>query len=91
MRLHRVFNVAFAFLYLNRLAEADALLRKASERNIEVIEFSLWLTQKFIRLLAGAIRRCGGAARSWTRAVLRRIDAFRNPASKRVSILYLRT
>jgi len=35
------FNVAFAFLYLNRLAEAEALLRRASERNIEVVEFSL--------------------------------------------------
>ena len=34
-------NVAFAYIYLNRLSEAEALLRKASERKIEVIEFSL--------------------------------------------------
>ena len=34
-------NVAFAYVYLNRLPEAEALLRKASERKIEVIEFSL--------------------------------------------------
>jgi tetratricopeptide (TPR) repeat protein len=35
------FNVAFALLYLNRFAEAEALLNKASRRNMEVIEFSL--------------------------------------------------
>jgi tetratricopeptide (TPR) repeat protein len=34
-------NVAFAYLYLNRLAEAEAVLRKASERKIEIIDFSL--------------------------------------------------
>ena len=34
-------NVAFAYIYLNRLSEADAVLRKASERKIETIEFSL--------------------------------------------------
>jgi tetratricopeptide (TPR) repeat protein len=34
-------NVAFAYIYLNRLSEAEAVLRKASERGIEVIEFSL--------------------------------------------------
>jgi tetratricopeptide (TPR) repeat protein len=34
-------NVAFAFLYLNRLAEAEGLLRKAAERKIEVVQFSL--------------------------------------------------
>src|ERR1035437_8224920 len=34
-------NVAFAYVYLNRLSEAEAVLRKASERKIEVIEFSL--------------------------------------------------
>ena len=34
-------NVAFAYVYLNRLPEAEALLRKASERKIEVIQFSL--------------------------------------------------
>jgi tetratricopeptide (TPR) repeat protein len=35
------YNAAFAYVYLNRLSEAEALLRKASERKIEVIEFSL--------------------------------------------------
>jgi serine/threonine protein kinase/tetratricopeptide (TPR) repeat protein len=35
------FNTAFAYLYLDRLPEAEALLRKASERKIEVVEFSL--------------------------------------------------
>jgi serine/threonine protein kinase len=34
-------NVAFAYLYLNRLAEAEGLLRKATERKIEVVQFSL--------------------------------------------------
>ena len=34
-------NVAFAYIYLNRLPEAEGLLRKASERKIEVPEFSL--------------------------------------------------
>jgi serine/threonine protein kinase/tetratricopeptide (TPR) repeat protein len=34
-------NVAFAYIYLNRLSEADAVLRKAAERKIETIEFSL--------------------------------------------------
>ena len=34
-------NVAFAYLYLNRLPEAEALLHKASERKIEVVQFSL--------------------------------------------------
>ena len=34
-------NVAFAYIYLNRLPEAEALLRKASERKIEVVQFSL--------------------------------------------------
>jgi serine/threonine protein kinase/tetratricopeptide (TPR) repeat protein len=34
-------NVAFAYLYLNRLSEAEAVLRKASERRIEVVEYSL--------------------------------------------------
>ncbi len=34
-------NVAFAYIYQNRLAEAEALLRKASERKIESIELSL--------------------------------------------------
>jgi len=35
------FNVAFAYIYLNRLSDAEAMLRKASERRIEAIEFSL--------------------------------------------------
>jgi len=34
-------NVAFAYVYLNRLSEAEALLRKASERKIEGVVFSL--------------------------------------------------
>jgi tetratricopeptide (TPR) repeat protein len=34
-------NVAFAYIYLNRLSDAEAVLRKASERKIEVVEFSL--------------------------------------------------
>ncbi len=34
-------NVAFADLYQNHLSEAQAVLRKASERRIEVVEFSL--------------------------------------------------
>jgi eukaryotic-like serine/threonine-protein kinase len=34
-------NVAFAYVYLNRLPEAEALLHKASERKIEVVQFSL--------------------------------------------------
>ena len=34
-------NVAFAYIYQNRLPEAEAVLRKASERKIETIEFSL--------------------------------------------------
>ena len=34
-------NVAFAYVYLNRLAEAEAVLRKASDRGIEVVEYSL--------------------------------------------------
>jgi len=34
-------NVAFAYISLNRLPEAEAILRKAAERRIETIEFSL--------------------------------------------------
>jgi tetratricopeptide (TPR) repeat protein len=34
-------NVAFAYVSQNRLPEAEALLRKAAERKIETIEFSL--------------------------------------------------
>jgi serine/threonine protein kinase/tetratricopeptide (TPR) repeat protein len=44
-------NVAFAYIYLNRLSEAEAVLRKASERRIEVIEFSL--CRYFIAFLRG--------------------------------------
>jgi tetratricopeptide (TPR) repeat protein len=34
-------NVGFAYVYMNRLLEAEALLRQASERRIEVVQFSL--------------------------------------------------
>ena len=34
-------NVAWVYVYLNRLAEAEALLRKASERKIDIFQFSL--------------------------------------------------
>jgi tetratricopeptide (TPR) repeat protein/predicted Ser/Thr protein kinase len=34
-------NLGFAYVHLNRLSEAEALLRKASERKIEVVQFSL--------------------------------------------------
>ena len=34
-------NVAFAYLYTDRISEAEALLRTASERKIEAVEFSL--------------------------------------------------
>jgi tetratricopeptide (TPR) repeat protein len=34
-------NVAWAYIYLNRSSEAAALLHKASERRIDVIQFSL--------------------------------------------------
>jgi len=34
-------NVAFAYVYLDRPSEAEALLRKATERKIEAVEFSL--------------------------------------------------
>ncbi len=44
-------NVAFAYIYLNRLSDAEAVLRKASERRIEVIEFSL--CRYFIAFLRG--------------------------------------
>lgn len=35
------FNAGFAYVYLNRLSEAEAVLRKAAERKIEVMQFSL--------------------------------------------------
>jgi serine/threonine protein kinase/tetratricopeptide (TPR) repeat protein len=35
------YNAAFAYIYLDRLSEAEALLRKASERKIEVIDISV--------------------------------------------------
>ena len=44
-------NVAFAYIYQNRLSEAEALLRKASERKIESVEFSL--CRYFIAFLRG--------------------------------------
>ena len=34
-------NVAWAYVYLNRLSEAEAVLRKASERQIEIVQYSL--------------------------------------------------
>ena len=34
-------NMAFAYIYLNRLSEAEAVLHKASERKIQVVEFSI--------------------------------------------------
>jgi tetratricopeptide (TPR) repeat protein/predicted Ser/Thr protein kinase len=34
-------NVAYAYVHLNRLRDAEALLHKASERKIEVVQFSL--------------------------------------------------
>ena len=43
--------MAFAYIYLNRLSEAEAVLRKASERKIEVVEFSL--CRYFIAFLRG--------------------------------------
>jgi tetratricopeptide (TPR) repeat protein len=45
------YNVAFAYLYLNRISEAEALLSRASERQIEVIQFSL--LRYFIAFLRG--------------------------------------
>jgi tetratricopeptide (TPR) repeat protein len=45
------YNVAFACLYLNRPSDAEALLRRASERQIEVIQFSL--LRYFIAFLRG--------------------------------------
>jgi tetratricopeptide (TPR) repeat protein len=45
------YNVAFAYLYLNRTSEAEALLRRASERQIEVVQFSL--LRYFIAFLRG--------------------------------------
>ncbi|MDR3701195.1 MAG: hypothetical protein P4L56_16225 [Candidatus Sulfopaludibacter sp.] len=44
-------NVTFAYIYLNRLSEAEAVLRKASERKIEVIQFSI--CRYFIAFLRG--------------------------------------
>jgi len=44
-------NVAFNYVYQNRLAEAEAVLRKASERRIEVVEYSL--CRYFIAFLRG--------------------------------------
>jgi eukaryotic-like serine/threonine-protein kinase len=44
-------NVAFAYIYQNRLPEAEALLRIASNRKIESVEFSL--CRYFIAFLRG--------------------------------------
>jgi hypothetical protein len=35
------YNAAVAYIYLNRLPEAETLLRKASERKIEAVSLSL--------------------------------------------------
>lgn len=43
------YNAAFAHLYLNRLSEAEALLRKASERKFEVSNLSI--CQYFVAFL----------------------------------------
>jgi tetratricopeptide (TPR) repeat protein len=34
-------NAAFAYVYLNRLSQAETVLRKASELKMEVLEFSI--------------------------------------------------
>jgi serine/threonine protein kinase/tetratricopeptide (TPR) repeat protein len=44
-------NIAWAYVYQNRLSEAEAVLRKASERRIEIIPFSL--CRYFIAFLRG--------------------------------------
>ena len=43
--------MAFAYIYMNRLPEADALLRRAAERKIDVIEFSV--CRYFLSFLMG--------------------------------------
>lgn len=45
------YNTAFAYLYLNRFSDAESLLGLASERKIEVIQFSL--LRYFIAFLRG--------------------------------------
>ncbi|MEO7272706.1 MAG: protein kinase [Vicinamibacterales bacterium] len=45
------YNAAFAYLYLERLADAETLLHKASERGIEAVQFSL--LRYFIAFLRG--------------------------------------
>jgi tetratricopeptide (TPR) repeat protein len=44
-------NVTFAFIYQNRLSEAEAVLRTASEHNVEIIDFSI--CRYFIAFLRG--------------------------------------
>ena len=44
-------NVAFAYIYLNRLSEAEAVLRRAKERKIEAADYSL--CRYFIAFLRG--------------------------------------
>jgi len=44
-------NVAFNYVYQNRLSEAEAVLRKAAERRIETVEYSL--CRYFIAFLRG--------------------------------------
>ena len=51
-------NVAWNYVYLNRLPEAEAVLRKASERKIEVTQFSLCrYSIAFLRRDQAAIER----------------------------------
>jgi serine/threonine protein kinase len=44
-------NLTFAYIYLNRLADAEATLRRASERKIEAVDFSI--CRYFIAFLRG--------------------------------------
>jgi tetratricopeptide (TPR) repeat protein len=44
-------NVTFALIYQNRLPEADALLRRAAEHRIEIVDFSI--CRYFIAFLKG--------------------------------------
>jgi eukaryotic-like serine/threonine-protein kinase len=51
-------NVAWAYVYLNRPSDAEALMRKAAARKIEVIEFSLLrYAIAFLRSDAAAMER----------------------------------
>jgi tetratricopeptide (TPR) repeat protein len=51
-------NVAYAYIYLNRLSEAEAVLGKASDRRIEAVQFSLCrYFISFLRNDQGAMER----------------------------------